>query len=57
MDLAPVTPFCRRVEEGVRVVERMRELGLARGKDGLDIYHGLQHARSIAGGWLRVRAT
>ena len=31
-------PFCRRVEEGVRVVDRMRELGLERGKDGLEIY-------------------
>ncbi len=31
-------PFCRRVEEGVRVVERMRELGLERGKNGLEIY-------------------
>jgi pyruvate,water dikinase len=31
-------PFCRRVEEGVAVVARMRELGLERGKDGLEIY-------------------
>jgi pyruvate,water dikinase len=31
-------PFCRRIEEGVRVVERMRELGLERGKRGLEIY-------------------
>jgi pyruvate, water dikinase len=31
-------PFCRRVEEAARVVERMRELGLERGKDGLEIY-------------------
>jgi len=31
-------PFCRRVEEGARVIERMRELGLERGKDGLEIY-------------------
>ncbi|MBS0421228.1 MAG: phosphoenolpyruvate synthase [Proteobacteria bacterium] len=31
-------PFCRRVEEGVKVIERMRSLGLERGKDGLDIY-------------------
>src|SRR5208337_2268964 len=28
-------PFCRRLEEGKRVVERMRELGLERGKLGL----------------------
>ncbi len=31
-------PFCRRIEEGARVVERMRELGLERGKDELEIY-------------------
>jgi pyruvate,water dikinase len=31
-------PFCRRLEEGTRVVQRMRELGLERGKDGLEIY-------------------
>jgi pyruvate,water dikinase len=31
-------PFCRRVEEGARVVQRMRELGLERGKNGLEIY-------------------
>jgi pyruvate, water dikinase len=31
-------PFCRRVEEGARVVARMRELGLERGKNGLEIY-------------------
>ena len=31
-------PFCRRVEEGERVVALMKELGLARGKDGLEIY-------------------
>ena len=31
-------PFCRRVEEGAAVVERMRELGLERGKNGLEIY-------------------
>jgi pyruvate,water dikinase len=31
-------PFCRRVEEGSRVVERMRALGLERGKEGLEIY-------------------
>jgi pyruvate,water dikinase len=31
-------PFCRRVEEGVRVVERMRALGLERGKGELEIY-------------------
>ena len=31
-------PFCRRLDEGARVVERMRELGLQRGKGGLEIY-------------------
>jgi len=31
-------PFCRRVEEGRRVVARMQELGLTRGRDGLEIY-------------------
>jgi pyruvate, water dikinase len=31
-------PFCRRVEEGARVVEHMKALGLTRGKGGLEIY-------------------
>jgi pyruvate, water dikinase len=31
-------PFCRRVEEGERVVALMKQLGLERGKDGLEIY-------------------
>ena len=31
-------PFCRRLEEGEAVVERMAQLGLARGRDGLEIY-------------------
>jgi pyruvate,water dikinase len=31
-------PFCRRVDEGKRVVDRMRELGLESGKNGLEIY-------------------
>ncbi|MEF3364942.1 phosphoenolpyruvate synthase [Methylocystis sp. 9N] len=31
-------PFCRRVEEGEKVLALMHELGLERGKDGLDIY-------------------
>jgi len=31
-------PFCRRVDEAERVVALMRELGLERGKDGLEIY-------------------
>ena len=31
-------PFCRRVDEAERVIERMRELGLGRGQNGLEIY-------------------
>jgi phosphoenolpyruvate synthase/pyruvate phosphate dikinase len=31
-------PFCRRVEEGERVVARMAELGLRRGENGLQIF-------------------
>ena len=31
-------PFCRTVDEGKRVVEVMKENGLVRGKDGLEIY-------------------
>jgi len=31
-------PFVRRVEEAERVLERMAELGLERGKDGLEVY-------------------
>jgi len=31
-------PFCRRVEEAKRVVARMHELGLERGKNDLEIY-------------------
>ncbi len=31
-------PFCRRIEEATRVIARMRELGLARGDRGLEIY-------------------
>ena len=31
-------PFCRRVEEAERVIALMRDLGLERGKDGLEIY-------------------
>src|SRR5581483_4360597 len=31
-------PFCRRIEEGERVIARMKELGLERGKDALEIY-------------------
>lgn len=31
-------PFCRRVDEAKKVVALMAELGLERGKDGLDVY-------------------
>jgi len=31
-------PFCRRVEEGKRVLDTMKKYGLERGKDGLKIY-------------------
>ncbi|MFI5016174.1 MAG: phosphoenolpyruvate synthase [Hyphomicrobiales bacterium] len=31
-------PFCRRVEEAERVIAIMREFGLERGRDGLEIY-------------------
>ncbi|HEY9025965.1 MAG TPA: putative PEP-binding protein, partial [Burkholderiaceae bacterium] len=31
-------PFCRRVEEGRRVIAAMEQLGLKRGVDGLEIY-------------------
>jgi pyruvate,water dikinase len=31
-------PFCRRLAEGKRVIERMHELGLTRGERGLEIY-------------------
>ena len=33
-----MVPFCRTVEEGRKVVEVMKEAGLERGKDGLEIY-------------------
>ena len=38
VNITPMIPFCRRVEEGAAVVARMRELGLERGKNGLEIY-------------------
>ena len=31
-------PFCRRIDEGKRVIDRMASLGLRRGEDGLEIY-------------------
>ena len=33
-----MVPFCRRIDEAERVISLMRDLGLERGKDGLEIY-------------------
>jgi pyruvate,water dikinase len=33
-----MVPFCRRVEEAKKVIDKMAELGLERGKNGLEIY-------------------
>jgi pyruvate,water dikinase len=33
-----MVPFCRRVEEAKKVIDKMTELGLVRGKNGLEIY-------------------
>ena len=38
VNIKPMIPFCRLLEEGAAVVARMRELGLERGKNGLEIY-------------------
>lgn len=38
VNIKPMIPFCRRVAEGSAVVSRMRELGLERGVNGLEIY-------------------
>jgi pyruvate, water dikinase len=37
-NVKPMIPFCRRVSEAERVVARMAELGLIRGKGGLELY-------------------
>ncbi len=37
-NLRVMVPFCRRVEEGRRVIEAMAKHGLRRGEDGLEIY-------------------
>ncbi|HKI63420.1 MAG TPA: phosphoenolpyruvate synthase, partial [Burkholderiales bacterium] len=37
-NLKLMIPFCRRVEEAERVLKAMAEQGLARGRDGLEIY-------------------
>jgi pyruvate,water dikinase len=33
-----MVPFCRRVEEAKKVIDKMAEFGLVRGKNGLEIY-------------------
>ena len=33
-----MVPFCRRVEEAKKVIDKMAELGLVRGKNGLEVY-------------------
>jgi pyruvate, water dikinase len=37
-NLLVMVPFCRRVEEGRRVIDAMAEHGLKRGENGLEIY-------------------
>jgi pyruvate, water dikinase len=37
-NVIPMVPFCRRVEEAERVLEKMRAFGLARGENGLQVY-------------------
>ena len=37
-NLLVMVPFCRTPEEGRRVLEVLRECGLARGQDGLEVY-------------------
>jgi len=37
-NLRVMVPFCRRVEEGRRVIEAMAENGLKRGENGLEVY-------------------
>jgi pyruvate,water dikinase len=37
-NLRVMVPFCRRVEEGRRVLDAMAGLGLKRGEDGLEVY-------------------
>jgi pyruvate,water dikinase len=38
MNLKLMIPFCRTPEEGKKVLETMREAGLARGERGLEVY-------------------
>lgn len=37
-NLIVMVPFCRTVDEGKKVLETMKEYGLERGKDGLQVY-------------------
>ena len=37
-NLKLMIPFCRTVEEGKKVIEIMRQAGLERGRDGLEVY-------------------
>ena len=37
-NVIPMVPFCRTPEEADRVLETMEEAGLARGRDGLEVY-------------------
>lgn len=37
-NVIPMVPFCRRVEEAERVLEKMSAFGLARGENGLQVY-------------------
>jgi pyruvate,water dikinase len=37
-NLKLMIPFCRRIAEAEKVIQTMADLGLARGKDGLEIY-------------------
>ncbi|QFU17539.1 phosphoenolpyruvate synthase [Microvirga thermotolerans] len=37
-NIVPMIPFCRRVEEAERVIEKMAEAGLRRGDKGLEIF-------------------
>ncbi len=38
VNITPMIPFCRRLEEGAAVLARMRDLGLERGRNGLEVY-------------------
>ena len=37
-NLKIMVPFCRTIEEGQKVLKIMKEMGLERGKDGLEVY-------------------